>query len=265
MARARGAQPTETTLAARVRSFRPLRRRPKRPRSFNRRRQNVAGPTMPPGSGPMAGPSARRCAAPRPRRLPSRTVPNRCRCTPASAHSPARSSSAPGWTETSTRPALSENSVTNGSTSIGSATSTPKPVPQAGLDQGLRQPAVGQVVRAAEQPAPAGPDQQLGQPLLVIEVDRRRPAAEMIMDRRRPRPSRPARRGSRRAGRPRRRRLRKPIGVRRVTSSITPSTPTTGVGRIGHVAGLVVEADVAAGHRGAERPAAVDQAARSPR
>ena len=53
----------------------------------------------------------------------------------------------------------------------------------------------------------------------------------------------------------------RPVGMRRCTSSITPSTPTTGVGRIGVRAGLVVEADVAAGDRDAEGGAAVREAA----
>ena len=53
----------------------------------------------------------------------------------------------------------------------------------------------------------------------------------------------------------------KPTPSRVRTSSWTPSTPITGVGRIGGAAGLVVEADVAAGHRDAERLAAVGQAA----
>ena len=54
---------------------------------------------------------------------------------------------------------------------------------------------------------------------------------------------------------------RQPPGIRRRTSSCTPRTPMTGVGLIGDVAGLVVEADVAAGDRQAELAAAVGQAA----
>ena len=60
------------------------------------------------------------------------------------------------------------------------------------------------------------------------------------------------------AGRRRAAARRRPVAAEarprpaRATSSITPSTPTTGVGRIAAVAGLVVEADVAAGDRDAE-------------
>ena len=85
----------------------------------------------------------------------------------------------------------------------------------------------------------------LGQPPLMIEVHQRRPATEMVMDN-----IGPGRAGELVAGVAeqvdRLARVGEAHRVRRVTSSITPSTPITGVGRIGVVAGLVVEADIAA-------------------
>ena len=53
----------------------------------------------------------------------------------------------------------------------------------------------------------------------------------------------------------------KPLGTLLATSSMTPSTPITGVGLIGGRAGLVVEADVAAGDRGAQGPAGLGEPA----
>ena len=103
-------------------------------------------------------------------------------------------------------------------------------VAQRGLDQRLREAAVGQVVGAGQQPDRL--DEQLGQRLLGGQVDPRRPPAEVAVH-----DVRPLRAGQLVAGLAEQEDLvavgrRSPIGVRRVTSSITPSTPTTGVGRI---------------------------------
>ena len=62
------------------------------------------------------------------------------------------------------------------------STVTPTPSAQRGLDQRLGEPAVGQVVRAGEQPEREASTQQPGQVLLVGEVDRGRPAAEVAVD-----------------------------------------------------------------------------------
>ena len=60
---------------------------------------------------------------------------------------------------------------------------------------------------------------------------------------------------SHRAARRRRRRAERPARPRVAASSISPTTPSTGVGRIAFAVRLVVEADVAAGDRDVERAA----------
>ncbi len=88
----------------------------------------------------------------------------------------------------------------------------------------------------------------------------RRQPAEVAVHDVRPLRARRTRRGSRRAVARASPSAANAIGVRRATSSMTPSTPTTGRRVDRDVAGLVVEADVAAGDRDAELEAAVGEA-----
>ena len=104
-----------------------------------------------------------------------------------------------------------------------------------GLDDGLHQAALGKIVRGRHQPVARRSGEHLGEQLLAFQVDLRRQPTEMVRGDLRPdravelvagvaeQDQRLARFGAR------------PVGMRRLTSSITPSTPTTGVGRIGVV------------------------------
>ena len=102
---------------------------------------------------------------------------------------------------------------------------------QAALDERHGEAAVGQVVGGREQPTSSGLLQQRGERLLGGEVDDRRTAAEVVVDDVGPGGAAQllARLAEQEhvlavAG--------NPCVTRARTSSMTPSTPTTGVGRI---------------------------------
>ena len=83
-------------------------------------------------------------------------------------------------TATSTRPADSENSVTNGIGTLGKDDAATGFAGQRGLDDGLDQPALGQVVRRRHQPVTRRGGQHLGEQLLAGQVDLGRQPAEMV-------------------------------------------------------------------------------------
>ena len=98
-----------------------------------------------------------------------------------------------------------------------------------------------------------------GEPLLVGEVDLGRATAEVVVHDVGPGGAGQLVAGVARAAAPRRPRRRSRPASAAGTSSMTPITPTTGVGQDRRRARLVVEADVATGHRRAEDLAAVHQ------
>ena len=127
--------------------------------------------------------SSSRASCPRPR---SSAPPRRwCRAArPAPPPPAARASDGVGVgrsTVTSTRPADSANSATNGSGPRGSVDRRPAAADQARLDQRLGQPAVGQVVRAGQQPVGGGGGEQAGEALLGGEVHGGRAAAQVAV------------------------------------------------------------------------------------
>ena len=84
-------------------------------------------------------------------------------------------------TATTTRAVDSENSQTNGSAPSGSTILRPGLTGQAHLHQRLHQPALGQVVRGGDHPVPGSGDQDVAEPPLGLQIDRRRQPTEMAV------------------------------------------------------------------------------------
>ena len=136
----------------------------------------------------------------------------------------------------------------------------PDPVAEAGLRQGLGQSAVGQVVGAGDDRVARRVGQQLGQRALGSEVDLRRQTAEVAVH-----DVRPLRAGELVAGLAEQEDLLA-LGDEAGRDALgdvldDPEHGDDRRGQDGRLAGLVVEADVAAGHRDAELEAGVLQPA----
>ena len=165
-------------------------------------------------------------------------------------------------TETTARPADSLNRAVNGVDRDSALHPTqPRPPAQAGLGQGDRQAAVGEVVRAGQHARGRGGSDE-DRRASVRRRDRR-PAAGRPDAGGRPRPRRTRRtpRASCRAARPRRPSAAKPT-AEPLANVVVDAEHADHRGRVDRGgARLVVEADVAAGDRDAEGLAAVGEAA----
>ena len=190
-------------------------------------------------------------------RLPPPAVPSGAAGTPCAAHRPAKSASDPG----SHRDHQPRRRLAEQERELVARQADPAAVPagQAGLGQRDGEPAVGHVVGRVQQ---AGPrrvgEQRRGSPF-GIQIDGGRAAAEVTV--RHLRPGRPAELGAGRAEQHHPRARAGEPDRHPAPHVVQHAEHPHHRGRVdGHLPGLVVEAHVAAGHRGAEPGAAVGEA-----
>ena len=112
--------------------------------------------------------------------LPWSTTPMRVAGSPRASHIARNLLSSVRGTATITLPADSEKSATNGFSALGNDDAATGFTGERGLDDGLHQPALGQIVRRRHQPVARRGGEHLGEQLLALKIDARRQPAEMV-------------------------------------------------------------------------------------